>query len=110
MKIYFSANSILMLLLTLVCMALVIAGLNAVLKKTDRPGNRRRMVGITSIVIALWMMVLAVLSTNGFFADFSKLPPRPALAMLLPLPLVLLFAFSKRGTRFLQSVPRQWLV
>lgn len=110
MKIDFSANSILLLLLTLICVVLVIAGLNSVLKKSDQPGSRRRIVGMTTMVIALWMMVLAVLSANGFFADFSKLPPRPALAMLLPLPLVLLFVFSKRGTRFLQSVPRQWLV
>jgi len=106
----FSANGILLLLLTLVCMVLVIAGLNVVLKKTDLPATRRRIVSMTSIVIVLWMIALAVLSAKGFFADFSKLPPRPALAILLPLPLVLLFAFSKRGTQFLQSVPRQWFV
>jgi len=110
MKMDFSANSVLLLLLTLICVVLVIAGLNAVLKKAHQPTSRRRIVGMTSIIIALWMIVLAVLSANGFFADFSKLPPRPALAILLPLPFVLFLAFSKRGTRFLQSVPRQWFV
>ena len=110
MKMDFSTNSILLLLLTLVCVVLVIAGLNAILKKTVAPTRRRRIVSMTSMFIALWMIVLALLSSNGFFADFSQLPPRPALAILLPLPLVLLFAFSKSGTRFLQLVPRQWFV
>jgi len=110
MKMDFSVNGILLLLLTLVCVVLVIAGLNAILKKTDPPATRRKIVSMTSIIIIFWMIALAVLSAKGFFADFSKLPPRPALAILLPLPLVLLFAFSKRGTQFLQSVPRQWFV
>ena len=110
MKMDTSANGILLLLLTLVCVALVIAGLNAVLKKTVQPASRRRIVSMTSFIIGLWLIALALLSAKGFFADFSKLPPRPALAILLPLPLILLFTFSKRGTRILQSVPRQWFV
>ena len=57
-----------------------------------------------------WAVLLTVLSYNGFFNDFSKLPPRPALALLLPLPFVLGFAFSKTGTQLLQQVPPQWLV
>jgi len=57
-----------------------------------------------------WAVLLTVLSYNGFFNDFSKLPPRPALALLLPLPFVLGFAFSKTGAQLLQQVSQQWLV
>lgn len=57
-----------------------------------------------------WAALLTVLSYNGFFADFSKLPPRPALAILVPLPFVLWFAFSTIRTKLLQKVPPQWLV
>ena len=111
MKSDLSANGILLLLLTLLCVSLVVTGLNAALKITSwEISRRRKIVFVTTLVIFTWMIILAVLSANGFFADFSKLPPRPALAILLPLPVVLLVAFSKKGTRFLQSVPRHWLV
>jgi hypothetical protein len=54
--------------------------------------------------------LLTILSSNGFFTDFSKLPPRPALAMLIPLPIIILIAFSKTGTQLLQTLPSHWLV
>lgn len=111
MKNDLSLNGILMLLLTLICVMLVLIGVNTVLKR--RGWERRRQRATTfkvGLVISIWMLVLAVLSGEGFFDDFSQLPPRPALAILLPFPFVLLFAFSKGGTRFLQSVPSHWLV
>src|SRR5436189_6455842 len=99
MKSDLSANGILLLLLTLLCVSLVVTGLNAALKITTwEISRRRKIVFVTTLVIFTWMIILAVLSANGFFADFSKLPPRPALAILLPLPVVLLVAFSKKGT------------
>jgi hypothetical protein len=111
MKIDLSPNDILMLLLTMICAILMLIGLNTVLKMRGWKARRRRMiVFITGSAIIVWMLILAVLSAKGFFADFSLLPPRPALAMLLPLPFVLLFTVSKRGTRVLQSVPGHWLV
>jgi hypothetical protein len=64
----------------------------------------------TIIIIGAWIGLLIILSYNGFFSDFSILPPRPALAMLIPLPMMLLVAFSKKGTQLLQSIPPQWIV
>ena len=65
--------------------------------------------GITFILM-IWIGLLTVLSINGFFTDFNKLPPRPALAILIPLPIIFLIAFSKAGTQLLQTVPSHWLV
>ena len=111
MKNDLSLNGILMLFLTLTCVTLVLTGLNAVLKAGGWEIRRRRAITFKTVsVISIWMLLLAVLSVKGFFADFSQLPPKPALAILLPLPFVLLFAFSKGGTQFLQSVPSHWLV
>ncbi|MFI5129995.1 MAG: hypothetical protein ACHQFX_08400 [Chitinophagales bacterium] len=111
MKSNFSTPGFLWPLLTLICVVLIITGFNAALKKTDWDQNRRQKIffGTTALII-LWIGLLTVLSYKGFFADFSKLPPRPALAVLIPLPFVLLFAFSKNGTQLLQSVPSHWLV
>ena len=61
-------------------------------------------------MFSLWLIILSALSLNGFFADFSKLPPRPVLALLIPLPFVLLFAFSKTGKALLNATPANWLI
>ncbi len=111
MKSNFSTPGFLWPLLTLICIILILTGLRAALKKAGWERNHRQkiLVGAT-LLIVLWTGFLSVLSYNGFFADFSKLPPRPALAMLMPLPIILMTAFSKKGTELLQSVPPHWLV
>ncbi|MDP4264431.1 MAG: hypothetical protein Q8941_18020 [Bacteroidota bacterium] len=111
MKNNFSTPGFLWPLLTLICVVLLLSGLNVALKKTGCEKRRRKKIFFgTAAVILLWAGLLAVLSYKGFFANFSKLPPRPALAMLLPLPFVLAIAFSKKGTRLLQTIPQPWLV
>ena len=111
MKNNFSTPGFLWPLLALVCISIILYGLNKALKKTgwNKPKKQRGFF-ITAAVIFLWTGLLTVLAYKGFFADFSKLPPRPALVLLIPLPFVLLFAFSKTGKQILQSVPPQWLV
>ncbi len=111
MKSTFSTPGFLWPLLTLCCTIIVLYGLSKALSKTSwsRSKKLNLFLGITFIMIT-WAVLLTVLSYNGFFNDFSKLPPRPALALLVPLPFVLWFAFSKTGTQLLQQVPAHWLV
>ncbi|HMH20883.1 MAG TPA: hypothetical protein VK563_03865 [Puia sp.] len=97
--------------LTLICIAFILAGLKAVLKKTDWPAGRQQKIFYTTAgVLLLWIALLSVLALQGFFADFGRLPPRPGLAILAPLPVILFIAFSKTGTALLRLVPAQWLV
>ena len=111
MKSNFSTPGFLWSLLTLVCVVLILTGLNVALKKTAWNKSRRREIFFgTILLILIWISLLTVLSYKGFFADFSKLPPPPALAMLIPLPFFLLITFSKKGTQILRSVPPQWLI
>jgi len=111
MKNNFSTPGFLWPLFTLVCLVLILAGLRAVLKRTNWDKNRQNIIFFgTVFVLVTWIGLLTILSNNGFFADFSKLPPRPALAMLIPLPIIILVAFSKTGTQLLQTVPSHWLV
>lgn len=63
-----------------------------------------------ALFLGAWLLLLGILGLKGFFSDFSTLPPRPGLAMLLPLPVVLWFVYSKRGVTFLQTVPPQWII
>jgi hypothetical protein len=111
MKSNFSTPGFLWPLLTLICVPVILTGLNVALKRTRWDKSRRQRIFLRTIVLVIiWTALLIILSYKGFFADFSKLPPRPALAVLIPLPFVILIAFSKKGTQFLQSVPPHWLV
>jgi ABC-type transport system involved in cytochrome bd biosynthesis fused ATPase/permease subunit len=64
----------------------------------------------TLIVLFCWAAMLTVLSLSGFFIDFSHLPPRIGFAVLVPLPIVVIVAFSRTGTEWLRRVPPQRLV
>jgi hypothetical protein len=111
MKSNFSTPGFLWPLLVLVCIAVILYGLHKTLTKTTWFKQKQRRVFLGSAVVILsWTILLTVLSYKGFFADFSKLPPRPVLALLFPLPFVLWFVFSKTGTTILQTVPPQWIV
>ena len=111
MKNSFSTPGFLWILLTLICLVFILTGLNAVLKRTGWDKNHRNKIFLLAIsIIVMWVGLLTILSLSNFFSDFSKLPPRPALAMIIPLPFILLIAFSKKGTQFLQLIPAQWLV
>lgn len=111
MKNNFSTPGFLWPLLTLITISFILIGLYKSLYKTgwDKPKRLKIFFG-TTVVIVFWSLLITVLSYRNFFADFSKLPPRPVLAMFIPLPIILFIAFSKTGTKLLQSVPAQWLV
>jgi uncharacterized membrane protein len=99
------------ILLTLVCSLTILAGLKKILKKAGWETQRQQKSFIGAVVITtVWIALLLILSWQGFFSDFSKLPPRPALAMMIPLPLILIFAFSKTGTQLLRLIPPHWLI
>jgi len=111
MKNDFSTPGFLWPLLTLACIVIILTSLRTVLKRTKWEKNAQDKIFFgTVFILTTWIALLTILSYNGFFADFSKLPPRPALAMLIPLPIIILIAFSKTGTQLLQTVPAQWLI
>ena len=64
----------------------------------------------TLIGVAFWVILLTVLSLSGFFADYSAIPPRIGMAVAIPLPIVLVFAYSRTGREWLQRTPPQRLV
>lgn len=68
---------------------------------------RRTRVGIG---LAIWLGLLAVLAQEGFFLEFNSMPPRVALALLLPLFAGLLM-LPTHGTRhFLAVTPPERLI
>ncbi|MBO9202119.1 MULTISPECIES: hypothetical protein [Niastella] len=63
-----------------------------------------------AVLIITWLLLLGILSVRGFFSDFTRLPPRLLIALLTPLPVVLLFIRSKTGKQWLQHIQPQRLV
>jgi len=103
--------SIAWLLLTLVSITFILIGLKAGLKKTNWSKDRqKRMFSIASTSLLTWSALLLILSYTGFFEDFTSFPPRPALVIIIPLPIVLFIAFSKTGTELIKAIPSHWLI
>ncbi len=63
-----------------------------------------------AVLLIAWLVLLGILSARGFFSDFSRLPPRLIIALLTPLPVVLLFTRSRAGKQLLQHIQPQWLI
>jgi hypothetical protein len=103
--------AILWLLFTAICLVFIIAGVNVALKKAGggKKVSKKILTG-TIAFIAVWVALLLILSNAGFFSDFSWLPPRPILIIVIPLPIILLITFSEKGTQLIRSVPPQWIV
>lgn len=98
-------------MLALACLIIFTFSLNKVIHRTSWDDRRKRNVfTFTLIVIISWIALLSVLSLKGFFADFTHLPPRPVLIILLPLIFVLWFIFSKSGSELLSHASPQGLI
>ena len=107
----FSVQGFLWIPLTIICLGIILYGLNSVVQRSewDQPKKMKVVLG-TLTVILIWVVLLTIFSLKGFFSQINQLPPRPVFAILIPLPIVLLVAFSKTGTQLLQRVPQHWLV
>lgn len=106
-------NTLLPAILISLCCILAIASLVFVLRSALARSSLRGQPRILRTVLVLlggWMLLLGVLASRGVFADFSKLPPRPGIAMLLPLPVVLWVVFSGSGKELLRNIPPQWIL
>jgi hypothetical protein len=86
-------------------------GLKSALVKTEMPAHKRSLT-IQFVLggLMLWLLLLAILSLQGFFSDFEQLPPRIMLAFIPPVVLIIFLLFSKDFKKILEQVPPAWLV
>lgn len=111
MKNVFSAPGFLWFVFTIIFLAVLLFGLTTALNRTGWQKNRRRKVIIGFLMATIgWISLISILSMQGFFLDFNRLPPRTLLAMLIPLPLVIGFVLSKTGSQILYHTPAHWLI
>ena len=111
MKNIFSLPAFAWISLTVICITIILIGLRNAVKRTGWEKTRQQRIFLrATILILAWSALLLILSSNGFFEDFTTFPPRPALVILIPLPVILTIAFSKTGTQLLKIIPSHWLV
>jgi len=103
--------AILMSALSLASLVVILRGILLVLRRTHwEKKTQKNIFYATILVIAAWVGAIGVLAWNGFFSDFSKLPPRPAIVVLLPLIIIIPIAFSRKGTQLIMATPPHWLI
>ena len=100
-----------MFFLAVTCLGIIAAGLQKALGKSGYAQQKQqRIITVTVLVMAAWVVLIGLLAVKGFFSKFNTLPPRPVLLIFLPLPVVLVIAFSKKFAAVLKAVPPHWLV
>ncbi|WP_051359867.1 hypothetical protein [Adhaeribacter aquaticus] len=67
-------------------------------------GNQKELAGKIFIGLIGWLILLGVLAVNGFFQNFTVLPPRFLISNLPPLALAIGLLFSGRFSRFLTKI------
>jgi hypothetical protein len=111
MKNILTLPAVAWILLTVICITIILIGLRNAVKRTGWEKTKQQRISLRATVLILaWSALLLILSYNGFFEDFSTFPPGPALVILIPLPFILIMAFSKTGTQLLKTIPSHWLV
>jgi hypothetical protein len=98
--------------LSLICIVLILIGLWKTLDKMAYPVERKkRIVWLTTLVFAGWVVFISVLALTGLAGDFSRFPP-PMMPMVLLPPLItaLTLTFLKGFNQILVHVPGKWLI
>lgn len=94
------------IILFIVLWALILFIHNSALKKINvQPKMRQKKLLISSMVLALWLVIQYIISENGFYHNLS-LPPRIPLFMILPLFLfIIIFLNKKKQSPIIHAVP-----
>jgi hypothetical protein len=103
--------AILMSLLSFACLAVILRGLQLVMRKTDwDKATQQKIFGRTLFVLIGWIALVSILALLGFFTDFSAMPPKPVLVIFIPALALLILTFSKKGKELLIATPPHWLI
>ena len=99
------------ILLTFLCYGIVLRELKAGLAKTSFTSERQQRIWRgTLLSFTGWMIVTSILSLTGFIQDFSILPPRFIIVLLIPMPVIIWAVFSKTGKEILTAIPPQNII
>jgi hypothetical protein len=78
--------------------------------KNSSDARLQKTPNIFLLFILTWVCMLYVATFFGLVSDFSSMPPKFVMVVLIPMITILYFTFSKRTEKMLQLVPHSWLV
>lgn len=96
--------------LSIVCIAFTIIGLRHALRSTNSSQSINKSTLILSLVLIVWVSLISALSINGFFLDFSAIPPRMIVVMLPPILVLVIIIRRKQFVFLLKTLPVTWLL
>lgn len=103
--------AILISALSAACLGLLLRGLQLAQRRTNWDAQKRKTIFRNSILaLAAWIIITGLLARTGFFSDFSVMPPRILLTLVIPIMVFLIIAFSKTGTALIKVIPPYWLI
>lgn len=97
------------LALVIICLFILYAGIRKVARDSGAE-NYNKSANLFLFFSFLWIFFLWLLSSIGFFSDFSGFPPRIMIVLVVPLITVIFFLVSKGIFRFIAVIPVEWLI
>ena len=97
-------------LLAALCLIIFLIGFQKAVVRTEGLQKGRRMGLLATTIALVWVVLVGGLAQNGFFQNLTTLPPRPVVAMLLWLPVVLALTYTNAFKRLALATPPQWLI
>jgi hypothetical protein len=99
------------ILLTVLFYTLLLRELKIALPKTNfRPEEQKRIINGAWLSLIGWFVIVSVLSLSGILVDFSKLPPRIFIILIIPLVTIVTITFSKKLKTILEVIPSQNII
>jgi hypothetical protein len=103
--------ALLMGILALLSVAVFMLGLKWSIQRTGWTQSKKNTIFYRVLFFTMaWIIIVGALAVKGVFSDFSTLPPRPVILILLPLPVVIYLSFTRTFREIVQQVPLHWLI
>lgn len=96
--------------LAVLCLVIFFVGFRKAAVRSEGPARGGRLTLFASVIALAWVSLIGVLAVNGFFEDVTQLPPRPVVAMLAWLPVVIALTYTKAFRRLALATPPQWII
>jgi len=99
------------ILLTILCVVFILWGTHKTFKRlgyTSAKATKRTT--IVGAILISWLIVASILSLTGFIKDFSGMPPKFFIIVLIPLLTIVTVTFHPKFREFIKQVPAQWLM
>ena len=90
---------------------LLLRELHTGIQLADLPKDKKKRTWKRIIItLVAWTLMITALSVSGFLSDFTAMPPRPTIVIIIPLILIILATRSTITSEILKHIPPQNLI